>query len=596
MMRFAVAAFCLAALPCRGQICAPSGLEVSGDGRRVYVACSERRTIEFVDPGTGKTLRSVALPARPAGLTLSPDGASLYVACVAPASSVLDVDAATGRIRSSLAAGYSAQRAVPSRDGKTLYAVNRFGGDVWILDVLGRRLEAKVKVVREPMDAALTPDGKWLFVANALPAMRADVPPVAARVSVIDTAARRPAESIQLPNGSTGLRSIRMSHDGKWAAVTHILARYYLPTTQLDRGWMTTNAVSLIDVPSRRLAATILLDNIGRGAANPWAVAWTPDGKRLLVTHAGTHELSVIDVPALLAKLAQPLPAIDPADDLSFLAGLRRRVALSGKGPRAMAVAGSRVFVAGYFSDTLETLDLERPERGPEVLARFSRGETDAARRGEMLFNDGSIGFQGWQSCATCHSFDARVDGLNWDLLNDGIGNPKNVKSLLLSHRTPPVMSEGVRENAEYAVRAGLRLILFAQRPDEDAAAIDAYLKSLAPMASPALVKGRLPDHAERGRKLFFSGQTGCATCHPAGLFTDLQSHDVGTRSQTDRISEFDTPTLVELWRTAPYLHDGSAASLREVLTVFNKSDRHGKTSHLTASEIGDLAEFLGCL
>ncbi|MBI4877752.1 MAG: cell surface protein, partial [Acidobacteria bacterium] len=289
-------------------------------------------------------------------------------------------------------------------------------------------------------------------------------------------------------------------------------------------------------------------------------------------------------------------PAIDPADDLSFLAGLRRRVALSGKGPRAMAVSGNRVFVAGYFSDTLETLDLDRPERGPEILARFSRGEADVARRGEMLFNDGSIGFQGWQSCATCHSFDARVDGLNWDLLNDGIGNPKNVKSLLLSHRTPPAMSEGVREKAEDAVRAGLRFILFAQRPDEDAAAIDAYLKSLAPMASPALVKGKLPEAAERGRKLFFSDRTGCATCHPAGLFTDLQSYDVGARSQTDRISEFDTPTLVELWRTAPYLHDGSAASLREVLTIFNQSDRHGKTSHLTASEIDDLAEFLGCL
>jgi mono/diheme cytochrome c family protein len=392
------------------------------------------------------------------------------------------------------------------------------------------------------------------------------------------------------------LRSIRISSDGKLAAVTHILARYYLPTTQLDRGWMATNAVSLIDVPSRTLAATFLLDNIGRGAANPWAVGWTADGKRLLVTHAGTHELSVIDVPALLEKLAQKSSSIDPADDLSFLTGLRRRVALSGNGPRAMAVAGSRVYVAGYFSDTLETLNLDTPELPPQVIVRFSAGKASLRRRGEMLFNDGSICFQGWQSCATCHSFDARVDGLNWDLINDGIGNPKNGKSLVLSHRTPPVMSQGVREKAEDAVRSGIRFILFAQRPESEAAAIDDYLKSLTPVAGPALVKGKLPEAAERGRKLFFSQKTGCATCHPAGLFTDLRSYDVGTRSQTDRVSEFDTPTLVELWRTAPYLHDGSATTLRELLTNFNREDRHGKTSHLTASEIGDLAEFLGCL
>jgi cytochrome c peroxidase len=188
------------------------------------------------------------------------------------------------------------------------------------------------------------------------------------------------------------------------------------------------------------------------------------------------------------------------------------------------------------------------------------------------------------------------VDGLNWDLINDGIGNPKNVKSLLLSHRTPPVMSHGVRERAEDAVRSGIRYILFARRPEEEAVAIDEYLKSLGPAPSPALAGGKLPAAAERGRKLFFSRETGCASCHPAGLFTDMKSYDVGTRSNTDRDSEFDTPALVELWRTAPYLHDGSAVTLRELLTTFNKQDRHGKTSHLKESETDDLAAYLGSL
>ncbi|MHC4147198.1 MAG: cell surface protein, partial [Planctomycetota bacterium] len=80
-----------------------------------------------------------------------------------------------------------------------------------------------------------------------------------------------------------------------------------------------------------------------------------------------------------------------------------------------------------------------------------------AERRGEMLFNDALLCFQSWQSCASCHPSDARVDALNWDLLNDGLGNPKNTKSLLLSHETPPAMITGIRENAEIAVRAGFR-------------------------------------------------------------------------------------------------------------------------------------------
>ena len=80
-----------------------------------------------------------------------------------------------------------------------------------------------------------------------------------------------------------------------------------------------------------------------------------------------------------------------------------------------------------------------------------------AVRKGEMLFNDATICFQQWQSCVSCHPGGGRLDGLNWDLVNDGIGNTKNTKSLLLAHKTPPAMIRGIRENAEAAVRAGFQ-------------------------------------------------------------------------------------------------------------------------------------------
>jgi cytochrome c peroxidase len=124
--------------------------------------------------------------------------------------------------------------------------------------------------------------------------------------------------------------------------------------------------------------------------------------------------------------------------------------------------------------------------------------------------------------------------------------------------------------------------------------AIGAYLKSLQPVPSPLLVKGKFSPAARRGEKLFRSKEVGCLQCHPAPLFTDLQSYDVGTRAPFDHdTGAFDTPTLVELWRTAPYLHDGSAATVRDVLTEANKQNQHGKTSHLTADQLNDLAEYL---
>jgi cytochrome c peroxidase len=217
----------------------------------------------------------------------------------------------------------------------------------------------------------------------------------------------------------------------------------------------------------------------------------------------------------------------------------------------------------------------------------------DVVRKGEFYFNDAGICFQGWQSCASCHSYDARVDGLNWDLLNDGIGNPKNAKSLLLSHRTPPAMSMGIRDTAETAVRSGIRHILFTVQPEEIPTAMDEWLKTLKPAPSPYLEKGKLSKAAERGKKLFNSARVGCATCHPDGLYTNLKQYDVGTQGQYDKQGEFDTSTLYELWRTAPYLHDGSAVTIREVLTTHNKGDKHGKTSQLSPQEIDDLAAFV---
>jgi cytochrome c peroxidase len=61
-------------------------------------------------------------------------------------------------------------------------------------------------------------------------------------------------------------------------------------------------------------------------------------------------------------------------------------------------------------------------------------------------------------------------------------------------------------------------------------------------------------------------------------------------------VGAFDTPTLVECWRTAPYLHDGSAATMKNVLTEKNAGDPHGVTSHLTPQEIEDLAAYVSSL
>ena len=235
---------------------------------------------------------------------------------------------------------------------------------------------------------------------------------------------------------------------------------------------------------------------------------------------------------------------------------------------------------------------MSAPKPQAESIPLGPKLEMDAVRKGEFYFHDATICSQGWQSCSSCHPGDARTDGLNWDLLNDGVGNPKNTRSLLLSHKMLPTMALGVRTNAETAVRAGIKFILFTEQPEAVASSIDAYLQSLKPVPSPYLVHGKLSDTAKRGEKLF--SQAGCAQCHVPGLYTDMHRYDVGTRAAYDRPADrFYTPTLIEVWRTAPYLHNGSAATIRDVLTTCNATGQHGDMSRLSSHEIDDLCEYV---
>ena len=65
-----------------------------------------------------------------------------------------------------------------------------------------------------------------------------------------------------------------ISPDGRYLAVAHVLSRYQAPTTQLDRGWMNTNAVTVIDTEEPDKPHPVLLDDPDAGAANPWGVSF----------------------------------------------------------------------------------------------------------------------------------------------------------------------------------------------------------------------------------------------------------------------------------------------------------------------------------
>jgi YVTN family beta-propeller protein len=583
---------------------APCALVAAADGSRLYLAETLGRRVTVFDPATRKVTAEIPLPSEPSGAALAPDGSRLFVTSQAPTGVVYSVDPKAGKLAGQFPAGYGALAPVVTADGATLAVCNQFEDSVALFDAKGGKLKATVKVVRQPVAAAATKDGTKLFVANLLSAAASDTPPVNAVVSVIDIANAKVIATIDLPDGSNSLRGVAVSPDDSTVYVTHILARYHQPTTQLERGWMNTNALTVIDAKENKRLNTVLLDDVDRGAANPWAVTCTD--KLVVTTQAGTHEVSLIDPVGLRKKIDEaakrkPSATADDAgegaptadevpDDLTFLRLLRRRIALPLNGPRAVAVVGGTVWSAGFFSDTLAALDIESGKA--EAVKLGPDAPANVVRRGEMMFSDAALCFQSWQSCVSCHP-DTRADSLNWDLLNDGLGNPKNTKNMIDAAKVVPVMSLGVRDTYKVAVRAGIRFIQFAVRPEEDADAIDAYLASLKPAPSPKLVGGKLSPAAKRGEALFNDRNVGCANCHSGPLHTDQQRYDLGLGTGLDKGKQFVTPRLTEVWRTGPWLHDGRANTMVDLLTKHNKGDQHGKTSQLKPDQIADLAEYV---
>jgi hypothetical protein len=561
-------------------------------------------------------LQTMLLPAEAAGLAIH--GGSAFVTTNEPYGRVLVYDLSSGALRRQIPVGHTPTSPVILGAGEGLCVACRFDNAVAIVDLASGAVD-KLKVIREPVALALDEKRRRLYVANHLPEVRPfddeDFPFIAAEVSVIDLDRRSVQCHIALPNGSHSLRDLAISPDGRYVVVSHIQSNFAVPPLKLVQGAMNLNVISIIDAAANQVLETLSLDDPNQGAANPWALAFAGQGRRLLVTHAGTHELSLIDFDGLMARLLRPGAVATPPGHLyrNRLQGIRHRIPLGIEGPRSLCVTGDTAVAAGYFSDSLRIVTWDAPGRSPVTRVLSGGGQQTPARRGEHLFNDASLCFEGWQSCASCHP-DGRRDAMYWDLSNDGLGTFKDTKSLLMATRTPPVMWRGVRADAMTAIRAGIHHIQFALPQPGQAEAIHAYLDAMSVTPSPRLdprvleapkteepgcakchapgiPRGTLTPAARRGKSIF-EGKAGCVQCHPHPLFTNLEQRDPGLGSGV----RYDVPSLVEVWRTAPYLHNGDALTIREAITDYNWMQQRGKTKDLSDQELADLITYVKSL
>ncbi len=601
--RHALAVLLLASAP--PALAGPSNslLDLSPDGSRLLVANTDSGTVSVVDVKARKLLAEIPVGDTPEGVSWV-GASSVGVVTLWGDDKLVFVDAAAGKVVGTLAVDDEPYGVVATKDGTRAFVTHDYPGTVSEIDLVARKVTRTVKVGEAVRGLALSADEKTLYATEFY----------TARLIAVDVAAFKVADSWTGAAESENLcRNVVLHPTWGKAYLPHIKDRLH----GFDaRGSIFTH-ISVCDVgPSkekgddrRRTHSSDAFNGVVV-SANPWEIAVSPDGSRMYVLYAGTDDLNVFT----------------PLDD-----GYRdarnddRLIPTRGKHPRAIRVSpdGKEVYIYNTLDREVGVYDRDaRKLTGVTVCAPAKTAEW---RRGKELFVSARqpMGSQKWISCSSCHP-DGLTDRRVWQ---NPEGNRRSVHLFGVAHTHPLHWSADRDEvqDFEYTIRGklmrgrGLYDGPLKPRPDflpaaeldqplagksADLDALALYTNSFTPRPSPHAPGGKLTPEAERGRKLFFAAETKCATCHGGPYFTDstltkpFKLHDVGTGDDgREKMGpRYDTPTLVAVYRTGPYLHDGRAATLRDVLTTCNPGDKHGATSHLKPAEVDELVAFLKSL
>ncbi|MEK7684613.1 MAG: hypothetical protein AAB466_04235 [Verrucomicrobiota bacterium] len=589
---------------------APAGLAVSPDGKRLYIALDDLDEIAEADTASRGIIRKVKVAGGPTGLALDATGERLYVTCrnddrvtVLETQGLKEVES----IEVGLApVGVAFCR---TKAGDRLVVANSGSDNISVLSVSPLKELARPQAGREPFAVAAAPDGSRAYVANRLAVtLRKEAVP-AAELTVLDPASARVLSRQRLESAhlSEGVCSV----PGQlWTLTPLVKVRNLVPITQVANGWVMSSGLAISD--SKGNVIQVPLDEANDYFADPSGIAVDAAGQKAYIASGGGDVVSVVD----LGRLANWLKGADDAtrkeaiEDLALSAEYVLGRIPTGRNPRHVALSpdGKALFIAERLDDSILMVDTTslRPV-GRIVLG--DGGLSDPIRRGERVFTKAAHTFQRQFSCRSCHP-DGHVDGLAYDFDGDGIGdNLLDNRTLQGIAGTAPFKWNG--KNSSLEVQCGPRFARVLMRTDPippgDLKDLVTFLQAQPPPRTVLKSRqGKLTMAQARGRQVFFATKTTegkeiprerqCHTCHRPPLYSNRLPSAVGTKGPRDTTDLFDTPHLLGVAASAPYLHDGRARTLEELWTTYQTNDLHGVSSYMNKHQLNELVEFLKTL
>jgi mono/diheme cytochrome c family protein len=574
----------------------------------------------------------VELPADAWGIAVSPDLATAYVTS-AWTHRLSAVDLAARKVKWSVETAREPRGVVVSADGATVYVSHLIGAPLTVVDVRGEPSATRVPFPADPLRtpykettsaslgyaALLSPDGRRLFVArHALGS--AGAWQGAPTIDVFSTATNAPIapqrkapplgtltkEDLEQNNWGTDEAGVRVGRSGTW-----VVPRAMVYRKKTDHLLVASEALPVLaELDALSIAPGLVTNRYyelgGLAPKEATKIQIAPDCGAPTGVVLSEDE----DVAWVYCRTTDNLVA----------------VRLTPNGVRSVRSETEHV-EAGNYKQTISLW-------GPFAYASLVEAEADASEEtqalalGRRLFFDATEpAVSGGISCGACHP-DGRDDGHVWrevlkyptDKLFTFISGPSIIEPDVKEGfrygyaRQTPMLAGRVDAAGPYGwhsespdlvarIKAGFSLHRWWDRPADGltnrrrAEPLAAYLrKGLVP---PPRHQGELTSEEASGKKIFESPQARCSTCHvPKTGYTDRSALPVPLQTPPRFWEEenklYKVPSLLYVGGTAPYYHDGSFASLEELID--KNLDRMGKTTHLTKDERRDLVAYLRTL
>ncbi|GDX80127.1 hypothetical protein LBMAG42_19380 [Deltaproteobacteria bacterium] len=530
----------------------PVGVVAREDGKRIFVALSQDNAVVEIDGSTLAEVRRWSVEGHPSWLALHPSNKALFVASAMGG----------GLTRVDLESGTAEAVALPEPVGAGASGQDTFSrrltGDLWI-SADGSRLAVPGLYV-DNLTPADDPAGSGVEVSGGGYASSGSSTIVTSRFNPGVTVAE--LDTTGVVTGTA--RTVFLAGDSPIKHGGEIVRSYPTSVSMPPRGdvmVVTMEASSTAIVVSMETLATTADDSSTDtgGSSGPLSQGFSTAATVFTSMNAGPHGAAFLDDDTAMVDnfLDHSLRSLDVGE------GRRRvNVLLAGTSSElSMKMEGGNVF-----EGVTPELDAD-VEAGRKLF--FSAVSSKMASDGAGV------------SCSTCH-FEGRNDGLTWTFTDSVRQTPSLAASV--AETAPYTWTAGVDTIAAEAIVTSQGRMGGSDLTAQDALDIQAFIQNI-PEVDVAL-RGSTDASVVRGQALFESADVGCADCHPAPLYTDNDNHDIYG------LSGVNTPSLVGIASSAPYLHNGSAGTLRDVLESA-LTGAMGSTGGLSEAEKDDLEAFL---